>query len=91
VTPEEFVLAVKKAAFDSAVNETIKGLKEGPPGRAPHPRGSALSLWYNELAADDQQMVMESVRDAAHAAVFGVLCVLDGVRVIDDPPTWTCA
>jgi hypothetical protein len=31
-------------------------------------------------------MVMECIRDAAHSAVFGLLCVLDGVRVIDDPP-----
>ena len=31
-------------------------------------------------------MVAECVRDAAHAAVFGLLCVLDGVRAIDDPP-----
>jgi hypothetical protein len=86
MTPEDFVLAIKKAAFDSAVTDTIHKLRTGPPGRGSHPRGSALSLCYNELAADDQQMVRETIRDAAHAAVFGVLCVLDGVRVIDDPP-----
>ena len=34
----------------------------------------------------DQQMVTKYIRDAAHSAVFGLLCVLDGVRVIDDPP-----
>ena len=65
---------------------TIHKLKAGLPGRGSHPRGIALSLWYNELDAGDQQMVLETIRDAAHAAVFGVLCVLDGVRVIDDPP-----
>lgn len=86
MTPEEFVAAVKNAAFDSAVTGTMKMLREGPPGRGPHPRGSALSLWFSQLSAGDQQMVVECVRDAAHAAVFGLLCVLDGVRAIDDPP-----
>ena len=86
MTPEDFVLAIKKAAFDSAVTGTLHKLKAGPPGRGSHPRGIALSLWYNELDPGDQQMVLETIRDAAHAAVFGVLCVLDGVRVIDDPP-----
>ncbi|HRD60873.1 MAG TPA: hypothetical protein PLZ93_10640 [Nocardioides sp.] len=33
-----------------------------------------------------QRMVLEVARDAAHATLFGVLCVLDGVRDIDDPP-----
>jgi len=90
-TLEASRIAIKRAAFDSAMTGTIKRLKEGPPGRGPHSRGSALSLWYNELAANDQQMVMGSVRDAAHAAVFNVLCVLDGVSVIDDPRMWLCA
>jgi len=86
VTPEEFVAAVKRAAFDSAVTATMKTLNEGPPGRGPHPRGSALSLWFRRLPVPDQQMVTECVRDAAHSAVFGLLCVVDGVRAIDDPP-----
>src|SRR5262245_22583207 len=64
----------------------MKTLQDGPPGRGPHPRGSALNLWFRRLPGPDQQMVMECVRDAAHSAVFGLLCVLDGVRVIDDPP-----
>jgi len=86
VTPEDFVAAVKRVVFDSAVTATMKTLQDGPPGREPRPRGSALNLWFRRLPVADQQMVMECVRDAAHAAVFGLLCVLDGVRVVDDPP-----
>ena len=47
---------------------------------------AALSGWFSQLSACDQQMIAECVRDAAHAAVFGFLCVLDGARVIDYPP-----
>lgn len=31
-------------------------------------------------------MVLETIRDAAHAAVFGVQCALGGACVIDDSP-----
>jgi hypothetical protein len=86
MTPEEFVAGVKAAAFDSAVNATMKTLREGPAGRGPHPRGRALSLWFSQMPGADQQMVAECVRDAAHSAVFGLMCILDGVRVIDNPP-----
>jgi hypothetical protein len=86
MTPEEFVAGVKTAVFESAVTGTMRQLAEGPAGREPHLRARALSGWFSQLAADDQQMVAACVRDAAHAAVFGFLCVLDGSRVIDDPP-----
>ena len=86
MTPEEFVAGIKTAIFDSAVTGTIRHLQDGPAGRGPHLRARALSGWFGQLAADDQQMVAECVRDAAHAAVFGFLCVLDGARTIDSPP-----
>ncbi|MGH3157830.1 MAG: hypothetical protein ACRDNF_14805 [Streptosporangiaceae bacterium] len=86
VTPEQFAAGLKVAAFDAAVRGTMKHLEQGLPGRGPHPRGQALTRWYSNLAADDRQMVFESVRDAAHAAVFHLLCVLDGVAIVDDPP-----
>jgi hypothetical protein len=86
VASEEFVAAVQNAAFDSAVKGTTTRLKDGPAGRRPQPRATALGHWFNQLRGADQQMVVECVRDAAHAAVFGFLCILDGVRVIDDPP-----
>jgi hypothetical protein len=86
MTPDEFVAAVEQVVYAAAVNDTIEGLRGGPPGRGPHTRARALQAWYEALEPDDQQMVTEVARDAAHAAVFGFLTVLDGVRVIDDPP-----
>jgi hypothetical protein len=63
----------------------MRHLEEGPDGCEPHPRARALSGWFSQLAACDQQMVAECVRDATHPAVLGFLCGLDGARVIDDP------
>jgi hypothetical protein len=45
-----------------------------------------MSAWYASLEDRDRAMVVEVIRDAAHSAIFGVLCMLDGVRVADNPP-----
>jgi hypothetical protein len=84
VTPEEFAAAVKIRALDSAVCGVLQQLKVGAPGRGPQ-RAEALTSWYGDLTSDDQG-IAEVVRNAAHAAVLGLLCVLDGVAVIDNPP-----
>ena len=86
MTPDDFARVVKTEAFDSAVADVLHGLREAPPGRRPHPKGIALSAWYGTLSVNDQLMLAEVVRDTAHLALFGILCMLDGVRAIDDPP-----
>ena len=45
-----------------------------------------MSAWYTRLSEPDRKMVAEVIRDAAHSAVFGVLCMLDGARAADNPP-----
>jgi hypothetical protein len=54
-----------------------------PPGRRPRAELVALSQWYNDLDADPQRRVHDVVAMAVHSAVFGFLCVLDGVRSIE--------
>jgi hypothetical protein len=73
MTPEDFVLAIKKVAFDSAVTDTIQKLRTGPPSRGSYPRGGALSLWYNQLDPDDQQMVLETIRSCLPACLLAVV------------------
>lgn len=86
MNPDEFADAIKLAAFDPAVSGVLHHLREGAPGRGRHPRADALSSWFNSISERDQAMVAEVARDAAHAAIFHTLCVLDGVSTIDDPP-----
>lgn len=86
MTPEEFAAGVKLTVFDAAVRGVIHLLEQGPPGRDPGPRGIAMSRWYAELGPEDRMMITEVAREAAHAATFHLLCVLDGVDVVDDPP-----
>lgn len=86
VTPAEFASALKNVAFDSTVRDVVALLSDGAPGGGPHPRAAAMSAWYGSLSDADRVMVLEVIREGAHAAVFGVLCVLDGARAIDESP-----
>ncbi len=82
---QEFVRVVKLQTSDSAVSGTVKNLA-CPAGRKPAERLVWLSTWYNRLSNKDQEMLREALRESAEAAVFGFLCILDGVRVIESGP-----
>lgn len=81
----EFIEAIRTEVQDSASEETIS-LLQSPPGRRPVPALVSLSQWFNALSEADRQRVREVAAIASHAAVFGFLAVLDGVRVIEDGP-----
>ena len=46
-----------------------------------------LSAWFNLLTATDKERVANVVRTAAYSAVFNMMAVLDGVKVIDEAHT----
>ncbi|MDH0863149.1 hypothetical protein [Mitsuaria sp. GD03876] len=79
---EDFVQAIQEHVRDAAVQSTID-LHKSPPGRKPDVDLVARSAWFNGLSPDDAARVEQMVAQAAHAAVFGFLAVLDGVRTID--------
>ena len=83
MTPSAFVDALKSEVRDAAATDTIAQIKT-PSGRRPPEAIRKLSEWFNQLSVSDQQAVAEVASMTAHSAVFGFLCVLDGVRVIED-------
>jgi hypothetical protein len=85
VNREHFVDAIRTAVYDSTVTGTISNLSS-PRGRKPKEDLVAMSKWFNGLAFHDRQQVERVIEMAAGDAVFGILCVLDGVRVIEDRP-----
>jgi hypothetical protein len=46
----------------------------------------ALSRWYHSLAPDDKAYLTQAMALGVHAAVFGFLAVIDGVRSVADRP-----
>jgi hypothetical protein len=79
---EEFLDAIRIAVRDGAVSEVLDVL-EKPPGRRSSEALRSRSIWYNELQDDQKQVVSAIVQDAVDRAIFGFLCVVDGVRVIE--------
>lgn len=83
---DEFAEGIYLVAYESAVQGVIKVLSQ-PPGRRPRPELVKLSVWFNGLSEGDQERLADVVRLAADHAIFGVLAVLDGVRVLDEAHT----
>lgn len=80
---EGFVNSIREAVIDTSINSVESNLVK-PPGRAPREKSLELSEWFNGLDDRDQKMVMQVVKESVETSVFGFLCVLDGVRAIED-------
>ena len=79
---EEFVRELKQNCSKAAVSDCITMLDK-PPGRKPEQNLLNLSEWFKALSGPDRACVIEAMRMAADTTLFGVLCVLDGVRSIE--------
>ena len=75
----DFVDSFAERVFRSAIRNTIANL-QAPPGRKPSADLVRASEWFRRLSADDRTMVGWCIADAAHAAAFGALAVIDGAR-----------
>ena len=83
MTPDFFVEALKLHCSDAAVEDCLTTFKN-PPGRRPRESLKKISDWFIALSPSDQEHVATAMREASDAKLFGVLCTLDGVRVIED-------
>jgi hypothetical protein len=80
--PEQFVEALKSECRDAAVLGCVEVFRH-PPGRKPGQELLDISQWFNALPGPDREFVVTAMRHAADATLFGVLCVLDGVRTVE--------
>jgi hypothetical protein len=76
-----FAQIVREVRND-AINDTISFFTK-PPGRKPRKRHLDISNWLNSLNNDDQYRVRELIKESIDTSLFGLLCILDGVRVIE--------
>jgi hypothetical protein len=80
---EQFVETLKIVVHDAAIRDVEQSL-ERPPLRKPPESLAELSRWYRSLTQSDRERLRQVIRLSVHASVFGLLCVLDGVRAISD-------
>lgn len=78
----DFVESIKIVVENSTFDELLSSL-EHPPGRSPSKELVGLSEWYKSLGISDKENLHEIIKLAAKHSVFGMLCVIDGVRQIE--------
>jgi hypothetical protein len=81
----EFIDAVRIGVRDHGASGIME-LLQSPPGRRPAEDLQAQSRWYHSLDEEGKRILSSIVLRAVDHAVFGFLCVIDGVRVIEDKP-----
>lgn len=80
---DKFIDVIKLVVRDAAIEDTISILGS-PPGRKPSKELVELSEFYNGMTDKDKVSVNNIIKRAVDDAVFGFLCVIDGVRAIED-------
>ena len=79
----KFIAAIRLTVERPAVKSCVSDYDD-PPGRRPSDELVELSQWYKSLGDSDKEMLEKAMQDAVHASLFGLFCVLDGVRVIEN-------
>ena len=83
MNPGKFIDALREVVRDAAIEDSLSTLAH-PPGRNPPQKLREASEWFRSLDKDQQQLLISIVSGAVDSAVFGFLCVLDGVRQVED-------
>ena len=83
MTKEEFVNAIDLAVGQSTVSD-IKSMLSNPIGKQPNKKSTDRSNWYNNLSSIDKTNLHLIIEKTTATCLFGILCVLDGVRAIED-------
>jgi hypothetical protein len=80
---EDFIHVLKQVVRDAAIDESINVL-DRPPGRRPSVKLQEQSQWYHSLKEEDKRVLAQIIAEISDRVIFGFLCVLDGVRAVED-------
>lgn len=80
-----FVDLLRRIVVDAAARDTIAQIARQT-GRGASGERKRRADWLNALSAENREQVEYAVAEAARASAFGLLCVLDGSRAIENPP-----
>jgi hypothetical protein len=80
---DQFVSALVEHVHEAAIADVVAQL-EAPAGRQPPTRSVELSAWYAKLSEQDRRNLVSVIGHSVHAALFGTLCAIDGVRCIHE-------
>ena len=84
MNPDDFIRGIHVQVYRAAIDAAMSQLARPVGTRQDRVE---LSAWFNLLTATDKERVADVVRTAAYGAVFNMMAVLDGVKVIDEAHT----
>lgn len=76
----ESLKLVLRAGTIMDVSKTI----ENPPGKKPNENLINLSKWFNSLNEEEKNLLRRVIELSVDSSIFGFLCLLDGVRAIEN-------
>jgi hypothetical protein len=80
---EQFVDVIKEVVTESSIKGVASAL-QSPPGRKPKEDLLEMSVFYNQRTDEEKEIIKKIIKLSVDNGVFGFLCVLDGVRAIED-------
>jgi hypothetical protein len=83
---QDFVDSIKEAVRDAAIADTLSVL-ENPVGRKTIQETRDMAEWYKSLDENQKRLLLKIITKSVDLSVFGILCVIDGSRSIEDRST----
>lgn len=80
----KFIEVLKASVLNNIEIEIINNYITPPKRKKNTDRDKEIAGWYNQLSDKLKRYLIDLIREGANSAVFGFLCILDGVRAIDN-------
>jgi len=84
VDATEFVTAIRRHCAQAAEREAIGLLTTENAYQKSRPAVKSAQAWFEAMSEDDRNCLKFIISEAVDSATFGLLCVVDGVRVIEE-------
>ena len=78
-----FIESIKLVLRAGTIKDVVKTI-ENPPGRLPNESLIKLSNWFNSLNEEEKILLRKVIELSVDSSIFGFLCILDGVRSIEN-------
>jgi hypothetical protein len=82
---QRFIDVVKQVVRDETITGMIS-LLQNPVGRKTIQETKDIVEWYRSLDEAERRLLLKVITKSVDIALFGILCVIDGVRAIEDGP-----
>lgn len=80
---QEFVEVIREVVIEESIKSVQTNLIS-PPGRKPSETLIQCSKFYNNLPDNDKRVIIQIIKESVLTGVWGLFCVLDGVRSIEN-------